>query len=79
MILREPGERRVGKHQRAVEDFVRMNDGRHEALDVAAVEDGFFLLGRMLLRMDRKNISDARQIFRPLIECNGGSSKVCVS
>ena len=44
-----------------------MNDGRHEALNVAAVEDGFFLLGRMLVRVHRKDVGDARQIFRPLI------------
>ena len=48
-----------------------MNDGRHEALDVAAVEDGFFLLGRMLVRVHRKDVGDARQIFRPLIHRDG--------
>jgi hypothetical protein len=68
MILRKPGKCRIGKHQRAVEDLVGMNDGRHEALDVAAVKDGFFLLGRVLVRMHRKDVSDARQIFRSLIE-----------
>ena len=68
MVLREPGKCRIGKHQRAVEDLVGMNDGRHEALNVAAVEDGFFLLGRMLVRMHRKDVGDARQILRPLID-----------
>ncbi len=45
-----------------------MDDGRHEALNVAAVKDGLFLLGRMLMRVHRKHIGNARQIFRPLVE-----------
>ena len=44
-----------------------MDDGRHEALNIAAVEDRFFLLRRVLVRVHRKNIGDARQILRPLI------------
>jgi hypothetical protein len=67
MILRKPGECRIGKHQRAVENLVRMNDGRHEALDVAAVKNRLVLLSRMLMRVHGKNIRDARQLFRALI------------
>jgi hypothetical protein len=71
MILRKPGKRRVRKHQRAVENFIGMDDGRHEALNVTAVEDGFFLLRRMLVRVHRKDVGDSRQIVWPLIKRRG--------
>ena len=45
-----------------------MNNRRQESLNVAAVKDRLLLMRRMLLRVDRKDIADARQIFWPVVE-----------
>ena len=68
MVLGEIGEGGIRKHERPVEDFIRMNDRRQESLNVAAVKNRLLLMRRMLLRVDREDIADARQIFWPVVE-----------
>src|SRR5262245_26622011 len=63
MVLGEVGEGGIRKHERPIEDFIRVNDRRQESLNVAAVKNRLLLVRWMLLRMDRENVADARQFL----------------
>src|SRR5215510_2786875 len=68
MVLGEIGEGGIRKHERAIEDFIRVNDRRQESLNVAAVKNRLLLVRRMLLRVDREDVADARQFLRSAVE-----------
>ena len=74
MVLGEIGKGGIRKHQRPIEDFVRVDYRRQESLNVAAVKNRLLLVRRMLLRVDGEDVADARQIFWPVIESGGRSS-----
>src|SRR5262245_66575865 len=68
MVLREVGEGGIRKHERPIENLIRVNDRRQESLNIAAVKNRLLLVRRMLLRVDRKNVADARQLLRSAVE-----------
>src|SRR6266566_2098902 len=71
MVLGEIGEGGIRKHQRPIEDFIRVDYRRQESLNVAAVKNRLLLVRRMLLRVDGEDVADARQILRSLVESDG--------
>jgi hypothetical protein len=71
MVLGEIGKGGIRKHERPIEDFVRVDYGRQESLNVAAVKNRLLLVRRMLLRVDGEDVADARQILRSLVESGG--------
>ena len=74
MVLGEIGEGGIRKHQRAVEDFIGVDDRRQESLNVAAVKNRLLLMRRMLLRVDREDIAMRGKSFGPWLKAVGGSS-----
>src|SRR5262245_26813449 len=68
MVLGDVGEGGIRKHERHIEDLIRVNDRRQESLTIAAVKNRLLLVRRMLLRVDRENVADARQLLRSAVE-----------